>query len=57
MGASVAGILLLLQPVLSFVWEVIFFQKRFHYYQLIGAGAALVAIFLGMRGQQRNLKG
>lgn len=55
MGASVAGILLLLQPVLSFVWEGIFFDKGFHAYQLFGAGLALAAIYLGMKGQQRNL--
>jgi len=52
--ASVAGLVLLLQPILSFVWEVIFFQKRFSPAQVGGALIALFAIYLGMKGQQTS---
>ncbi len=44
-----AGIALLLQPTLSFVWDVLFFAREMTAMELTGAGLALVAIFLGTR--------
>jgi drug/metabolite transporter (DMT)-like permease len=42
-----AGLALLLQPTLSFVWEVLFFSRSMTGVELVGAGIALVAIYLG----------
>ncbi len=44
-----AGIALLLQPTLSFVWDVLFFARGMTAMELTGAGLALLAIFLGTR--------
>lgn len=44
-----AGIALLLQPTLSFVWDVLFFARTLTGTELAGAGIALVAIYLGSR--------
>lgn len=52
--AGVAGISLLLQPVLSFVWEIIIFQKAFTPLQIVGGVLAVTAIYLGTHGQQNK---
>ncbi len=44
-----AGLALLLQPTLSFVWDVVFFARPMTAQELAGAGIALFAIFLGTR--------
>jgi drug/metabolite transporter (DMT)-like permease len=44
-----AGLALLLQPTLSFVWDVIFFARPMTATELAGAAIALVAIYLGSR--------
>ncbi len=44
-----AGIALLLQPTLSFVWDVWFFARPMTAMELTGASIALLAIFLGTR--------
>ena len=44
-----AGIALLLQPTLSFVWDVLFFARVLTSTELAGAVIALVAIYLGSR--------
>jgi drug/metabolite transporter (DMT)-like permease len=44
-----AGIALLLQPALSFVWDVLFFARSMTLLELTGAVIALLAIFLGSR--------
>ena len=44
-----AGIALLLQPTLSFVWDVLFFARPMTPTELVGAGIALFAIYLGAR--------
>ncbi|MGB5333321.1 MAG: DMT family transporter [Woeseiaceae bacterium] len=44
-----AGIALLLQPTLSFVWDVLFFARSMTSTELAGASIALVAIYLGSR--------
>ena len=42
-----AGLALLLQPTLSFVWDVLFFSRPMTAIELLGAGMALIAIYLG----------
>jgi drug/metabolite transporter (DMT)-like permease len=44
-----AGLALLLQPTLSFVWDVTFFARPMSALELSGATIALVAIYLGSR--------
>ncbi|MDJ0712337.1 MAG: DMT family transporter [Woeseiaceae bacterium] len=46
-----AGIALLLQPTLSFVWDVAFFARPMSTRELLGAGIALFAIYLGSRSR------
>ena len=47
-----AGLALLLQPTLSFVWDVLFFGRPMQPIEIAGAGIALVAIYLGSRKPQ-----
>lgn len=42
-----AGLALLLQPTLSFVWDIVFFARPMTPLEVAGAGLALVAIYLG----------
>ncbi len=42
-----AGLALLLQPTLSFVWDVLFFNRPMTGIELAGAGITLIAIYLG----------
>jgi drug/metabolite transporter (DMT)-like permease len=44
-----AGIALLLQPTLSFVWDVLFFARPVTGTEMAGAFIALIAIYLGAR--------
>ena len=44
-----AGLALLLQPTLSFVWDVLFFGRQMTLMELSGAAIALFAIYLGFR--------
>jgi len=44
-----AGLALLLQPTLSFVWDVLLFDRPMQPIEFAGAGIALVAIYLGSR--------
>ena len=45
--ASRAGLILLLQPTLAFVWDVVFFSRPFGAMDAIGAVLTLTAIYLG----------
>ena len=45
--ASIVALLLLLQPTLAFLWDVLFFSRPFGVQEAIGAGLALTAIYLG----------
>jgi drug/metabolite transporter (DMT)-like permease len=45
--ASQVGLILLLQPTLSILWDVLLFGRRFTAVELAGAGLALAAIYLG----------
>jgi len=44
---SLVGLILLLQPTLSYVWDILFFDKPTTSVELIGVTLALVAIYLG----------
>ena len=50
--ASLSGLILLLQPSLAFVWDVLFFQRPTTLVNWIGVLIALAAIYLGMAGQR-----
>jgi drug/metabolite transporter (DMT)-like permease len=51
--ASMVGLLLLLQPTLAFVWDVIIFDRAFGATEATGAALALFAIYLGSRKDSR----
>jgi len=44
-----AGLALLLQPTLSVIWDILFFDRSMSVIELAGAGIALAAIYLGSR--------
>lgn len=52
-----AGLALLLQPTLSFVWDVLFFARPMTAAELLGASIALVAIYLGSRPASKQPQG
>ena len=53
-STTVTGIALLLQPTLSFLWDVLVFARTFTALEAAGAAMALTAIFLGsVAGRQR----
>ncbi|HSG96546.1 MAG TPA: DMT family transporter [Woeseiaceae bacterium] len=52
-----AGIALLLQPTLSFAWDVLFFARPMTMTQLLGAAIALLAIYLGSRSPSQEAQG
>ena len=43
------GLILLLQPLLAVVWDVLFFARAFTLIEGIGALLVLLAIYLGSR--------
>ena len=49
-----AGIALLLQPALSFVWDVLFFDRPMSVVELSGAVITLLAIYMGSRGSSKQ---
>ena len=52
-SAARVGLILLLQPTLSFFWDVLFFGRGFTGLELTGALIALVAIHMGARRDSR----
>jgi drug/metabolite transporter (DMT)-like permease len=50
--ASLSGLILLLQPALAFVWDVLFFQRPTTPVNWLGVLIALAAIYLGMARKQ-----
>jgi drug/metabolite transporter (DMT)-like permease len=46
--ASFAGLILLLQPSLAFVWDILLFQRETSPVNWIGVIMAITAIYLGM---------
>lgn len=51
--ASRVGLILLLQPVCAFIWDALFFARRFTLLELAGAAIALAGIYLGSVRRQR----
>ncbi len=49
--ASLVGLMLLLQPVLSIVWDLLWFDLSLGAVQTLGAGLALAGIYLGMQSR------
>ncbi len=52
-----AGLALLLQPTLSFVWDVLFFARPMTPMELAGAAIAIGAIYLGSRKRSKQVQG
>jgi drug/metabolite transporter (DMT)-like permease len=50
-------LILLLQPSLAFVWDVVLFDRPTQATEVLGAVLALVAIYLGAVGGKRTVKG
>ena len=50
-----AGLALLLQPTLSFVWDVLFFARPMQPIEFAGAAIALLAIYLGSRSASKQV--
>lgn len=50
-----AGIALLLQPTLSFTWDVLFFDRPMTSLELVGAVLTLFAIYLGSRSSSKQI--
>ena len=51
-----AGLALLLQPTLSFAWDVLFFDRSLTLTELGGAAIALFAIYLGSKARSEQLQ-
>lgn len=51
--ASLAGFILLLQPSLAFIWDVLFFNRPTTWINWIGVAVTLSAIYLGTVGKQK----
>lgn len=49
-----AGLALLLQPTLSFVWDILFFARPMAPIEIAGAAIALFAIYLGSRPRSKQ---
>ena len=43
--STLAGLIILLQPSLSFIWDILFFNRQTDLYGVIGAYIALAAIY------------
>ena len=54
LNASIAGLVLLLQPALSFTWDMIFFDRPTTWVEIVGAGLALGGIYLGTTARRRR---
>jgi drug/metabolite transporter (DMT)-like permease len=51
-SASRAGLVLLLQPALAFVWDLLLFRRPTTPVELLGAAITLGAIYLGLTGRR-----
>ena len=48
LSAGVLGLCLLLQPLMAYVWDAVFFGTRLNAAGLVGLGLSLAGIFLGL---------
>lgn len=51
---ALVGLILLLQPILSFVWDILFFGKPIDPIELSGVAVALVGIYIGSQGGKKK---
>jgi drug/metabolite transporter (DMT)-like permease len=49
---SLAGLIILLQPSLAFIWDILFFARPTGLAEMLGACLALAAIYLGVTRQK-----
>jgi drug/metabolite transporter (DMT)-like permease len=56
LNVAFAGLVLLLQPLLSFVWDVLFFSRPTTMVHWCGVGLALLGIYLGLTAKRPKLK-
>jgi drug/metabolite transporter (DMT)-like permease len=54
LDASISGLILLLQPALAFIWDILFFDRPSGWLDLSGALIALVAIYLGATARKKK---
>jgi drug/metabolite transporter (DMT)-like permease len=54
-SAVEAGLSLLLQPMLSFAWDVLLFDRPMTAIEVVGVGITLAAIYLGMRPSSKQV--
>ncbi len=52
--AALAGLILLLQPVLAYIWDILFFDKPMSAAELSGAVLALAGIYLGSTRRRKT---
>lgn len=55
--ASLGGPVMLMQPGLAFVWDILFFGRPVTALALLGAGISLAGIYLAVTGQMRKNSG
>jgi drug/metabolite transporter (DMT)-like permease len=53
MKTSLTGLVLLFQPALAFVWDVLLFQRPTTLVNWVGVSITLTAIYLGLQGKNR----
>jgi drug/metabolite transporter (DMT)-like permease len=53
--ASFAGLILLLQPALSFIWDVLFFERATTLLNWAGVAVTLAAIYLGLTAGSKKI--
>ncbi|MEI6509773.1 MAG: DMT family transporter [bacterium] len=54
LDASRAGLLLLLQPALAFLWDILFFQRPTTIVEGLGAALTIWAIYMGTMGRSKH---
>ncbi len=52
--ASLTGLVLLLQPTLSFCWDVLFFNRATDTYNWLGLSLTLTAIYMGLSSKNKQ---
>lgn len=50
-NASIAGLAILLQPALAFMWDILIFERPTTNLEYIGAGIVLMSIYIGFTGK------
>jgi drug/metabolite transporter (DMT)-like permease len=53
--ASFTGLILLLQPALAFIWDVLIFDRPTDLLNWTGVALTLAAIYMGLTGKARQI--